>query len=297
MDLLEIRELRYFVAVAEELHFGRAAARVAIAQPALSKSIQRIESRLRVQLFDRTSRSVALTPAGVALLEHGRHVLNAMTVAVQNTQRAAGDQPVRFVIKPGGDANLLSGILAAYAEHPRARQVEILFSGATDRTDHLHDARADVALLYAPFDDVTGLATETLHVEDRVAVLPEGHLLAGRDSIRLDDLKDEVFPRWPGVPGDGGRGGGGDGPEVADSAELVSLVRLGRVVAVLPRSLMTPAPPGIACVPVPDAGPSRIVIARRENDHRDHVKALMDAARRLGIARATRPARITLADA
>jgi DNA-binding transcriptional LysR family regulator len=281
MDLLEIRELRYFVAVAEQLHFGRAAGELGIAQPALTKTIQRIESRLRVQLLDRTSRSVALTPAGTALLEHGRHALNAMTVAVQNTQRAAADAPLRFVIKPGGDANLLSAILAAYAEQPGARQVELLFSGPTDRTTCLHDARADLALLYAPFDDLTGLATETLHVEDRVAVLPDGHRLAARDSIHLADLKDEIFPRWPGIPGNG------DGPEIADSAELISLVRLGRVVAVLPRSLMTPAPPGVACVPVADAGPSRIVIARRENDHRDHVTALLTAARQIGIARTT----------
>ncbi|WP_445519502.1 LysR family transcriptional regulator [Streptomyces sp. NEAU-174] len=272
MDLLEVRELRYFVAVAEELHFGRAAARLSIAQPALSKTIQRIESRLRVQLFDRTSRSVALTPAGAALLEHGRHALNAMTIAIQNTQRAASDEPLRFVIKPGGDANLLSGILAAYAQHPRARQVDILFSGATDRTDHLHDGRADAALLYAPFDDLTGLAAETLHVEDRVAVLPEGHRLAARDSIILDDLDDEVFPRWPGVPDDG------NGPEIADAAALIALVRIGRVIAVVPRSLITPAPPGIVCVPVTDAGPSQIVIARREHDHRDHVTALITAA-------------------
>ncbi|WP_275467367.1 LysR family transcriptional regulator [Streptomyces noursei] len=272
MDLLEIRELRYFVAVAEELHFGRAAARLSIAQPALSKSIQRIESRLRVQLFDRTSRSVALTSAGAALLEHGRHALNAMTIAVQNAQRAAGDEPLRFVIKPGGDANLLSGILAAYAQHPCARQVDILFSGATDRTDHLRDGRADAALLYAPFDDLTGFAAETLHVEDRVAVLPERHRLAARDSIDPAELDDEVFPRWPGVPD------AGNGPEIADGAALVALVRIGRVVAVVPRSLITPAPPGIVCVPVPDAGPSRIVIARREHDHRNHVTALVTAA-------------------
>ncbi|AKA01288.1 LysR family transcriptional regulator [Streptomyces noursei ZPM] len=271
MDLLEIRELRYFVTVAEELHFGRAAARLSIAQPALSKSIQRVESRLRVQLFDRTSRSVALTSAGAALLEHGRHALNAMTIAVQNAQRAAGDEPLRFVIKPGGDANLLSGILAAYAQHPCARQVDILFSGATDRTDHLRDGRADAALLYAPFDDLTGFAAETLHVEDRVAVLPEGHRLAARDSIDLAELDDEVFPRWPGVPD------AGNGPEIADGAALVALVRIGRVVAVVPRSLITPAPPGIVCVPVPDAGPSRIVIARRERDHRNHVTALVTA--------------------
>lgn len=272
MDLLEIRELRYFVAVAEELHFGRAAARLSIAQPALSKSIQRVESRLRVQLFDRTSRSVALTSAGAALLEHGRHALNAMTIAVQNAQRAAGDAPLRFVIKPGGDANLLSGILAAYAQHPCARQVDILFSGATDRTDHLRDGRADAALLYAPFDDLTGFVAETLHVEDRVAVLPEGHRLAARGSIDLAELDDEVFPRWPGVPD------AGNGPEIADGAALVALVRIGRVVAVVPRSLITPAPPGIVCVAVPDAGPSRIVIARREHDHRNHVTALVTAA-------------------
>lgn len=272
MDLLEIRELRYFVTVAEELHFGRAAARLAIAQPALSKTIRRIESRLRVTLFDRTSRSVVLTPAGAALLDHGRHALNAMTIAVQNTQCAAADEPLRFVIKPGGDANLLSGILGAYAQSPSARQVDILFSGSTDRTDLLLDGRADAGLLYAPFDDLTGLTAETLHVEDRVAVLPQGHRLAGRDSIGLAELDGEVFPRWPGVPG------GGSGPEISEAAGLVALVRIGRVVAVLPRSLLTPVPPGIVCIPVPDAGPSRIVVARRDDDHREHVTSLIAAA-------------------
>ncbi|CAM5673760.1 LysR family transcriptional regulator OS=Streptomyces tendae OX=1932 GN=GUR47_24170 PE=3 SV=1 [Streptomyces tendae] len=272
MDLLEVRELRYFVAVAEELHFGRAADRLAVAQPALSKTVKRLESRLRVTLFDRTSRSVVLTPAGTALLEHGRYALNAMTVAVQSTRRAADDAPLRFVIKPGGDANLLSGILAAYAEQPGARRVDILFSGATDRTAHLRDGRADAGLLYAPFDDLGGLAAQTLHVEDRVAVLPQGHRLAGRATVTLGDLADEVFPRWPGVPG------GGSGPEIADAGALTSLVRIGRVVAVLPRSLITPVPPGIVCIPVPDAGPSRIVIARRDDDHRDHVTALVAAA-------------------
>ncbi|HTJ68924.1 MAG TPA: LysR family transcriptional regulator [Actinospica sp.] len=267
-----MRELRYFVAVAEELHFGRAAARLAVAQPALSKTIGRVESRLRVRLFDRTSRSVALTPAGIALLEHGRHALNAMDAAVRNAQRAARDEPLRFVIKPGGDANLLSGILAAYAQHPDARQVDILFSGPADRTAYLRDRRADVALLYVPFDDTTGLVTETLHVEDRVAVLPVEHRLARRKSLALEDLRGETFPRWPGVED------GATGPEISDAAELISLVRLGRVVTVLPRSLLAPPPPGIVCVPVPDAGPSSIVIARNVDDRREQVSALMDAA-------------------
>jgi DNA-binding transcriptional LysR family regulator len=287
MDQLETRELRYFIAVAEELHFGRAAAQLSIAQPALSKTIQRLESRLKVRLFTRSSRSVTLTPAGAALLEHGRHALTAMTIAVQNTQRAGQDQPLRLVIKPGGDANLLSGILAAYADQPQARQVDILFSGSTDRADYLHQGRADVGLLYAPFDDLTGLAAETLHVEGRVAVLPETHRLAGRRTIRLDDLAEETFPRWRGVSpessdvhlgGAGAVAGCVGGPEITDVAELVPLVRIGRAVAVLPRSLMTPKPAGVACVPVEDAAPSRIVIARNQDDHRGAVLALVRAA-------------------
>ncbi|HWK91956.1 MAG TPA: LysR family transcriptional regulator [Luteimicrobium sp.] len=275
METLEIRDLRHFVVVAEELHYGHAAARLRVAQPALSKTVQRLEARLGARLLDRTSRSVALTPAGTVLLEHGRHVLHAADLAVQETRRAAQQDGLRLVMKPGGDAGLLSGILAAYAEHPDATQVDVEFSGSTDRTARLRDGRADVALLYAPFDDLAGLVTETLHTEDRVAILPADHPLASRDRIRAAELAGETFPRWRGVPGDQP-----EGPELADVAELVSLVRIGRVVAVLPRSLVAPAPPGTACVPVEDAEPSRIVVARNEHDDRESVLALVAAAAR-----------------
>jgi hypothetical protein len=83
--------------------------------------------------------------------------------------------------RPGGEANLLSGILAAYAARPGALPVDILFSGSTDRTDYLHDGRADAGLLYVPFDDLTGLAAETLQAEDRVAV-PAGSAITGTTS-------------------------------------------------------------------------------------------------------------------
>jgi DNA-binding transcriptional LysR family regulator len=270
--LLETESMRRFLVVAEDLHFGRAAARLHIAQPALSKTIQGIETRLGMQLFIRTSRSVALTPAGEALVEHGRHALNEVAVAMQSARSAAGQDHLRLVIKPGGEANLLSGILAAYAALPGAAQVDILFSGSTDRTDYLHDGRADVGLLYVPFDDLTGLAGETLHIEDRVVVLPDNHPFARRECVRAEDLAHETFPRWRGVDD------GADGPEVADLAELIPLVRIGRVIAVLPRSLITPAPPGVVCVEVADSEPSQVVIARREHDHRDAVTALIAAA-------------------
>jgi DNA-binding transcriptional LysR family regulator len=273
MDL-ETRELRYFVAVAEGLHFGRAAAVLHIAQPALTKAIQRIENRLGVQLFVRSSRSVSLTPAGRALLEHGRIALAANAAAVDRARQAASADHLRLVIKPGGDANLLSGMLAAFARTAEARPVDILFCAGGDRAQYLLADRADVALLYVPADDVTGLAVRTLLREDRVAVLAEGHPLAGRPHLLQQDLAGEALAQWAGRPPTG------PGPVVADLPELISLVRLGRAVTVLPRSLIADRPRGITVVPVLDAGPSSIVIGRRADDDRVAVRAFVEAAAR-----------------
>lgn len=276
---LETRELEYFVAVAEELHFGRAAVRLSIAQPALSKAIRRIETRLGVPLLVRSSRHVSLTRAGEALLQHGRHALNAVSAAGQAARQAGhAHAHLRLVLKPGGDASLLSGILAAYAERPGARQVDILFGGATDRADYLRDGRADVALLYVPFDDVTGLAYETLFTEGRVAILPRGHRLAGRGELRLADLEDETMPRWKGVPDSRSGPESGDGPEIADGPQMIQMIALGRTIAMLPRSLAEPVPPGLVCLPVTDATPSRLVIAWSPVNRRSLVATFVEAA-------------------
>ncbi|GLY72322.1 LysR family transcriptional regulator [Actinoallomurus iriomotensis] len=271
---LETRELEYFIAVADELHFGRAAVRLSIAQPALSKAIRRIEARLGVPLFVRSSRHVELTPAGAALREHGRHALNAVSAAVRNARRAGDPQAhLRLVLKPGGDAGLLSGILAAYSHEPDARRVDILFSGPADRTDFLRDGRADVGLLYVPFDDLDGLAHETLHTEDRVVIVPSGHRLAGRAAVRMSDLEGETLPRWKGVPG-----GDGTGPEVADVVQMLHMITVSRMIGVLPRSLVEPVPAGLVCVPVTDAPPSRLVLAWNERDRRPLVASFVAAA-------------------
>ncbi|WP_344942068.1 LysR family transcriptional regulator [Actinomadura miaoliensis] len=274
MSELETRELEYFIAVADELHFGRAADRLSIAQPALSKAIRRIETRLGVPLFVRSSRRVELTPAGAALQEHGRHALNAVSAAVRNARRAGVAQDhLRLVLKPGGDAGLLSGILGEYAHQPDARRVDILFSGPADRADFLRDGRADVGLLYAPFDDLVGLAHEPLIVEDRVVIVPSGHRLAGRAEVRMSDLEGETLPRWKGVPG-----GDGTGPEVADVVQLLHMIALGRMIGVLPRSLVSPPPDGLVCVPVTDAPLSRLVLAWNERDRRPLVASFVTAA-------------------
>ena len=288
MSDLETRELEYFLAVADELHFGRAAVRLSIAQPALSKAIQRMEQRIGVPLFVRSSRHVELTPGGRALQEHGRHALNAVSAAVRYARSAASTQThLRLVLKPGGDGGLLSGILAAYADQPGARHVDILFSGPTDRADYLLDGRADVGLLYAPFDPLEGLAHERLHTEDRVVILPAGHRLARHTSVRMADLDGEKRPVWKGVPREGvpqevGAKGGTaqqSGGEVADVVQMLHLIAATGVIEVLPRSLVSSLPPDVVCVPVADAPPSHIVLAWNEQDRRPSVAQFVTAAR------------------
>lgn len=280
---LETRELEYFLAVADELHFGRAAVRLSIAQPALSKAIRRTETRLGVTLFVRSSRHVELTPAGEALREHGRHALNAVAAAARRA-RHAGDElaHLRLVLKPGGDAGLLSGMLAEYSHQPDARRVDVLFSGPLDRNEFLLDGRADVGLLYVPLDDLNGLAHETLLTENRVAIVPAGHRLTGQASVRLADLAGETLPRWKGIPGghagDQGIPRGGAGPEVVDVIQMLQMIAVGQMIGVLPRSLVEPVPPGLVCLPVTDAPPSSLVLAWNEQDRRPLVASFVAAA-------------------
>src|SRR4051812_46241817 len=109
---METRELRYFVAVAEELNFGRAARRLGIAQPPLSRAIQQLERRLGVTLLERTSRTVALTEAGSVLLREGRAALYAIEAADRRTRRAGAVRPgLVLVTKAGASGELLAKML------------------------------------------------------------------------------------------------------------------------------------------------------------------------------------------
>jgi DNA-binding transcriptional LysR family regulator len=270
---LETREIEYFVVVTEELHFSRAAERLHIAQPALSKAIRRLETRLGVRLLERDSKRVSLTPAGEALLDHGRRALDAVRLAAQAARQAGHTGAhLRLVTKPGGDADLLPRMLAAYAEQPGAREVDVLFGGIADRGGFLRDGRADVAILYTPFDDLTGLNSATLLVEDRVAMLPRGHRLARRRTLVLADLENETLPRWQGMDD------AGTGPEVADMAQLTQLIALGRVIAILPPSAAGAPHPDLVYVPVTDAQPSSLVLAWLKSNRSALVEAFVRAA-------------------
>lgn len=271
MDLVETRELRYFVALAEELHFGRAAQRLGIAQPPLSRAVKQLERRLGVTLLERTSRAVRLTPAGEVLLHESRIALDAVAAAVRHTQRAGrtADQLV-LVVKPGSDGGLLSEILTEYQSAPEALAVEIVFS-IDERAAMLRDGRADIGLLHSPQNDLRGLDTEALLTERQVAVLPKEHPLAQRASLHLADLADETTPRWPGTSH-------GTGPMVHDSSELMQLIKLGRVVAVVPETVRDRLPDGLVHRPVVDAQPATLVVAWAEHNTSRDVARFVDAA-------------------
>ncbi|WP_439662472.1 LysR family transcriptional regulator [Lentzea sp. HUAS TT2] len=256
---METREIRYFVAVAEELHFGRAAERLGIAQPPLSRTIAQLEHRLGVRLFVRTSRKVSLTDAGATLLAEGRAVLGAVAAAERRTRAAAADRPsLVLAAKTGGSGEVLAKLLDAYAAEPGAVEVELLLCESNTHVPLL-DGRADVALLHEPYDPTTGLDLEVLQTEDQVAVMPVSHRLAGESRLRLaevDHLGERV--RWPRQDGTYPEG---PGLEVRSLTQLFQMIELGRAVAVLPEGVCTGLAEGLVAIPVVDAPKVTTVIA------------------------------------
>jgi LysR family transcriptional regulator, benzoate and cis,cis-muconate-responsive activator of ben and cat genes len=282
---METRELRYFVAVADELHFGRAAQRLGIAQPPLSRAIRQLERRLGVALLERTSRTVALTEAGSVLLREGRAALDAIDAADRRTRRAAlvanGHPGLVLVTKAGASNELLSKLLEAYAAEPGAVTVDVVLCGIAEQERLLRDGRADVALLHRPFDSTTGFDTEDLRTEGQVAVLPAGHPLAGRAHLRMADvaaLPGLPKPRWPGPDGNYPDG---PGLQVRDLAQLHQLISLGRASAVLPESCRADLRGDLAAVPVLDAPPVTTVIAWPPHSQSLALADLVRAATRL----------------
>ncbi|MFC8435116.1 LysR family transcriptional regulator [Streptomyces sp. NPDC057253] len=259
---MEIRELRCFVAVAEELHFGKAAQRLGIAQPPLSRTISRLERRLGIALLERTSRKVTLTAAGAVLLAEAREILSAVAAAERRTQRAAEAHPsVVLAVKSGTGGELLTKLLDAYAAEPGAATVDLLVCEAHQHRQLLREGQADVALLHLPFDSAAGLDTETLRTEGQVAILPASHPLALRSQVRMADvtaLPELPMARWPGP---GGEYPEGPGAEVRNLTQLFQLIALGRTTVVIPESAGADLRRDLAAVRVLDAPPVTTVIA------------------------------------
>jgi LysR family transcriptional regulator, benzoate and cis,cis-muconate-responsive activator of ben and cat genes len=259
---VETRELTYFVAVAEELHFGRAAERLGIAQPPLSRMIIQLERRLGVTLFERTSRKVALTAAGSVLLTEGRAALGAMAAAERRAQSAGkGASGLILAAKAGASDELLAKLLEAYANELDAVPVELALCEAHQHQRMLQDGQADVALLHLPFDSTVGFDTETLWTEGQVAIFPSAHPLGQQYALRESDvsaLPDLPMARWPGQDG---RYPEGPGVEVRNLTQLFQMIALGRSTVIVPESCSINLREDLAAVPVIDAPPVTTVIA------------------------------------
>jgi LysR family transcriptional regulator, benzoate and cis,cis-muconate-responsive activator of ben and cat genes len=276
-----MRELRYFVAVAEELHFGRAARRLGIAQPPLSRTITQLEHRLGVTLLERTSRRVALTAAGSVLLAEGRAVLGALAAAERHTRSAATSRPsLVLAAKAGASGELLAKVLDGYAAEPGAVAVDLLLCESQPQRA-VHDGRADVALLHLPFDSTADLDVEILSTEAQVAVVPRSHPIAGRAHVRtaeVSSLPDLPLARWPGADG---TYPDGPGAEVHNLTQLFQLIALGRTTVILPESCRANLLEGLTAVPVLDAPAVTTVIAWPPHSRSRALAGLVRAATRL----------------
>lgn len=195
-QLIELRHLQNFLAVAEEQHFGRAAVRLGIAQPPLSQQIQRLEAALGVKLFDRTRRRVALTAAGRALAARAPSVLEAAASIRDDVREAARGRA--GILRVGVAASAALGIVPEMIARFRARHPDVVVRlddrAAVSHADRLRQRLIDVALMRSP---VPGMRATVVREDRLLLVVPSTHRLAQRRTVRLAELDDEPFVLFP----------------------------------------------------------------------------------------------------
>jgi DNA-binding transcriptional LysR family regulator len=193
---MELRTLRYFVAVAEELHFGRAAARLHMSQPPLSRAIKQLETEVGAALFDRSSAGVTLTSVGAVLLEEARALLEQSDRVRARVAAAAGTATITVgILGDSTNPNATRLAVTYHQRHPRV-EVRIRQTDLTDPTCGLHAGLVDVALTCRPFDE-TGLTVHELRADPVGALLRADDPLARSDSLKLADLADRRWFRFP----------------------------------------------------------------------------------------------------
>lgn len=295
MDV-HVRDLRYFVAVAEELHFTRAAERLYVSQPALSKQVRALERHLGMELFRRDPQGVTLTEAGAALLPHARRVLDAWSegsAALQAARVAARSTLVVGMSTSPGRGGLLPAIRSRFTvAHPdtvlRLRQVSW-----EDPTAGLADGDADIAFVWLPLPDAERYGWTVVAEEPRLVALPQTHPLASRPEIDFADLMDEPFLALPAGAGPlrdywlalEERAGRPPriGAEIAGTEETYEALVAGLGVCLVATGnapLITLG--GVVTRPVRGLAPSRFALAwRREDARRPLVRAYAEACRRV----------------
>ncbi|HEY1519960.1 MAG TPA: LysR family transcriptional regulator [Solirubrobacteraceae bacterium] len=201
---MELRQLRSFVVVAEELHFRRAAERLHLAQPSVSQQIRTLEAELGVRLFERNRRGATLTTSGAALLVEARDLLSRADRAAAVVRATGTGQRGRLRISL--TRSLTGGIAGAIVDSYRARYPEVELALGLGTTmlhvEQLHAGEIDVGFVRPPLEDA-GLEELRLGREPMVCVLPKGHRLTRRSTVRPADLRDEPLVWWPEAHGPG----------------------------------------------------------------------------------------------
>ncbi|MGW3963821.1 LysR family transcriptional regulator [Amycolatopsis sp. NPDC005003] len=263
---MELRTLRYFVAVAEELHFGRAAARLHMSQPPLSRAIKQLETDVGAVLLLRSAAGVTLTPAGTALLAEARALLDQADQARVRVAAAAGAAALTVGILGDGADPAATRLADAYRrQHPDV-EVRVRDTDLTDPTCGLRAGLVDVALTRGPFDE-TGLTVHELRADPVGAVLRADDPLSGRARLTLADLAGRRWFRFP----DGTDpvwqaywhgGEPREGPVVRAVQECLQAVLWNGTIGLMP---LGHRPPGeLAVVPVADLAPSPVVVAWKD---------------------------------
>ncbi|MCF3142455.1 LysR family transcriptional regulator [Streptomyces platensis] len=277
---MELRTLRYFVAVAEELHFGRAAARLHMSQPPLSRAIKQLEAEVGAALFDRSPAGVTPTPVGAVLLDEARSLLDQAERARVRVAAAAGAATLTVGMLGDSTDPGAARLADAYRRlHPRV-EVRIREADLTDPTCGLHAGLVDVALTRGPFDQ-TGLRVRALRADPVGALLRADDPLARHGSVKLADLADRRWfrfpegtdPRWQSY-WNGGESR--EGPVVRAVQECQQAVLWNGTVGM---TLLNHEPAaGLTVVPLTDMAPSRVVAAWNEGDTNPLIRSFVQTA-------------------
>jgi len=292
---MELRNLRYFVTLAEVLHFGRAARRLSITQPPLSQAMRKLEAELGVRLFERTRRHVALTPAGAVFLGEARATLSRAAQAVEAAQLAAQGATGRLTVGylAATAYTLLPLLLRDYARAYPGVKLELLELTLPRQVEALHREDIDVGLLRPPIPDAE-LEIETILSEPFVLALPEAHPLAALRRVPMARLAGEPFVMYPRTPGFvfhdiviGWCARMGFKPRVVQEANqthtVVGLVSAGIGVAFVPASAGIFRLPGVAYRPLRERTPlAQTAAAWRRGDPSPALAAFLRMARRAG---------------
>lgn len=289
---IELRHLRYFLAVAEELHFGRAAERLRIAQPSLSQQIRKLEREMGVELFDRTNQRVRLSPAGEALLPGALKTLEGARESVDRAREAGagmtGHLNVGF-IETAAIKVVPEAVRRFRAGHPRI-SLTLLELGVEEQIQGLISGRLDLGFVRER-PAVKGLTTETVLEERLILAVPAGHPFADRTGLATTELNGEAFVGvergvLPELHDETiamlrGHGHAGDFAQKASSVlAVLGLVSAGLGLAVLPASVQDLRLSGVEYINLEGSPRTTILVVRSERSASLHLQPFLEAVSR-----------------